>query len=359
MGDVCPGVGRQLGSFCARLSAGSSRSALGGGRFEQLRESIAASFDGCGDWMERVVLYEPFDAGARPGDGRRAARTSCVSSTAPRARPLRGGASTTPPPLRPSACGAAWPKNAWPAELDEEVAARVFEDEALAGEVAALRAVFRAPPDPCFVHTDTRTGNVLVDGAGGMFTIDYEFGQLGPRSFDIGHVLGVGFMCALAVQGLAAAEADGEASARPAAGPPSARPPQPPPAVTPEARRRQLAWLTSLSAEAWEGYLAASAAEGDGRRPPPSPSSLAEALGYAGATMMRWGIGEWNLFTMLSLPPDAGAARVAAVRRAVCLGTTLIVRRGEITSVREAQRLLECALEWDGSGTPPPALRAG
>jgi 5-methylthioribose kinase len=244
---------------------------------------------------------------------------------------------------------AACAKNAWPAELDEEVAAYVHNDGALLAEVAALRDLYRAPDDPCFLHTDTWTGNVLVDAGGGMTTIDYEFGQLGPPSYDIGHVLCVGIMSALTVQTHEALEAAGMGVCQAQTAGLSAD-------ALAAARRQQLAWLVRLPTEAWAAYETESAEQADGR--PLPPSRLADALGYAGITILRWSLGEFNLFTMLGLPEDCGAARLAAVRRAVYLGTALIRRRRQLCSMEAVQQLLECALTWDAQGPVPAALAA-
>lgn len=218
-------------------------------------------------------------------------------------------------------------------------------------EVAALRALRRDPgAAACLLHTDAWLGNLLVptwDGAKSAapsegaeaLIIDWEFGVTGPNSYDIGHTLGMLALGAILTRAYDEAgvpandDGDGSDGA---------------PLVPPKQRARQEEWLVSSIEELWAGFERGwRGAKPKGisaawRRAPPAPE-LADVLGYAGCAIIRWSIGQFNIFKNLGV--DEGTpAHEAAVRRAVDAGAALLARRREVKGAAEAAEFVRDVL---------------
>jgi 5-methylthioribose kinase len=236
-------------------------------------------------------------------------------------------------------------------ELDADVARLVYSDLRLLAEVVSLQQLFRNPMDPCFIHTDTWSGNILVNGScGTMHCIDFEFGQLGPQAYDVGHGLTTCMLNAVLVHASACLEAVGAGYCGEQTAGTSSE-------ALAAARQSQLAWLVPAAAALWAEHVAtrraAAGAQWSAER---EAQLLADALGYAGITMLRWSIGEFNMFTMHGMPLDIFGVRVGAMRRAVYLGCALLRRRRSLGSMAAAQQLLEAALAWNGRSCCAPAV---
>lgn len=140
----------------------------------------------------------------------------------------------------------------------------------------------------------------------------------------MGHMLGTLLSCALCARGL------GEAG------------------VLAEARPAQEAWLTASLDQAWAAYWAVRRDKGPAAGLPSSAADecflLADALGFAGAVLLRWAVGAYNIAQMMGLEPGS-AAHIATVRRAMHLGSALVRLRRRIPTVAAASAMLLAALE--------------
>ncbi|KAI8474892.1 MAG: kinase-like domain-containing protein [Monoraphidium minutum] len=282
-GAVYPGLGARLGSAMARLAFGASPEVMGRRAFAALEAAVEESAS-VADVMTDHTLILPFDRAA--------------------------------------------PHNSWPAELGPEVEAGIYGDAALMAEVAVLRALRASPGARCFLHTDAWVNNILVpEWAEGtpageeLALVDFEFGTVGPNSYDIGHTIGTLLLAAITVRGYADAGAGGGAEG----------------AVPRQRRAEQEEWLVASAAEAWAAFCGAWAAQAKRRMPwqrRPAAPPLADAVGYAGIVVVRWSIGQFNIFRNLGLE-DGTPAYTAAVRAAVRVGGALIRRRHEIGSADE------------------------
>jgi hypothetical protein len=228
--------------------------------------------------------------------------------------------------------------NDWPDVLGAEVAARVHGDAALLAEVAALRAAHDAPgAAACLVHRDVWSGNVLcADDT--THVIDMEFGGPGPAAYDIGHALA--HLVLLAFIARAHAEADDAAAGGAGGG------------AVPAARRRaQEAWLLGAVGEAHAAFADALAAAAPGGAP---AAPLADVLGFAGVTMLRWSLGQFCLPEHLGIERNSPEF-VAATARAVRVGAAAITGRH---AMRSAGALAELArAELAGQPAKAPGRR--
>ncbi len=71
---------------------------------------------------------------------------------------------------------------------EDFVRARLYEDEALHGEVAALRNGFMNNAQ-ALIHGDLHSGSIFANEQG-IKVIDPEFAFYGPMGYDIGNVIG-------------------------------------------------------------------------------------------------------------------------------------------------------------------------
>ena len=150
-----------------------------------------------------------------------------------------------------------------------------------------------------------------------------ELALLGHSLFDMGHLFGTLMMSALCARGL------GEAG------------------DAPEARPAQEAWLAAGVAEGWEAYWAVRRERGPPAGLPCSAADeralLPDALGFAGAVLLRWTVGQFNIAEVMGLQPGT-PPHTAAVRRAVHLGSALVRLRRRVPSAAAAADMLRAAL---------------
>jgi 5-methylthioribose kinase len=247
---------------------------------------------------------------------------------------------------------AANPKNTCPPELAAEASRLVYDNARLRAELASLQRLYHKCVDPCFVHADIWAGNLLINGSSGtMYCIDFEFGQLGPQAYDVGHGLTTCMLNAVVVHALAGLEAAGSGCCGEAVAGISSE-------ALAAARQSQLAWMVPGAATLWAEHVATRRAAAGARWSAEREAQLlADAIGYAGIAMLRSSIGQYTLWHGHGMP--MGEVRVAAVRRAMYLGSALLRRRRSLRSMAAAQQLLEAALAWDGrSCCAPTALDA-
>jgi len=254
-------------------------------------------------------------------------------------------------PASRTTAAAANPKNTCPPELAAEASRLVYDNACLRAELATLQQLFRDPADPCFVHADIWAGNLLINGSSGtMHCIDFEFGQLGPQAYDVGPAMSTCMVNAVLVHALAGLEAAGSGCCSEAVAGISSE-------ALAAARQSQLAWLVPAAAALWAEHVATRrAAAGPRWSAEREAQLLGDAIGYAGVAILRSSIGQYTLWHGHGMP--MGEVRVAAVRRAMYLGSALLRRRRSLGSMAAAQRLLEAALAWDGRSAAPAALEA-
>jgi 5-methylthioribose kinase len=209
-------------------------------------------------------------------------------------------------------------------------------------EVECMRRLRSGGGSPCFAHTDVWLNNILVpewpEGGGGgsqqqevvPTIVDFEFGAIAPTSYDIGHTLGMLVLAAFLVRAYSDG-ADGGAV-------PGAR------------RREQEDWLLASVGEAWAEFervwrgLQQRRSPWRQRAALPPPPLLADALGFAGCTVIRWAIGQFNIFRSLGVGDASGAAHCAAVRRAVHAGAAMLRGRHAIKSTDEVADIARAEL---------------
>lgn len=202
--------------------------------------------------------------------------------------------------------------NHWLPELGD-LAAEFRADARLRTEVAELRYVFMTEAQ-ALLHGDLHTGSIMVgrrDGADVVRVFDPEFSFVGPIGLDLGLFWGNALVSEIRADTLGRA---GDHGAQLAAS-----------WAAFEAEFRRL-WPTRVDTFFDDAYL-----ERFLRR------VWEQSLGFAGAEIVRRIIGFAHLTDLTTLPDP-----VAASRRALRLGRTLIVDRRELGTpdgVREAARV--------------------
>jgi 5-methylthioribose kinase len=162
---------------------------------------------------------------------------------------------------------------------------------------------------------------------------------MGPSSYDIGHVIGQLLLSAVLVQAFCDVE-ESEAAEEGLDSNEAAFP-------SIVARKGQVAWLLSSVQEAHDELvkvLAAAAATSSSCSVPVPP--LQDILGYAGCCIIRWSIGQFNLFAPYLSP--VSVAMCDSVYRAVLIGTTLL-RERKTMQVSEAIEIAKLALKESSS----------
>jgi 5-methylthioribose kinase len=210
-------------------------------------------------------------------------------------------------------------------ELDADAAALRADAPAKAA-AAALKARF-AGGAQALLHGDLHTGSLMVTPEH-TWAIDPEFAFVGPIGFDVGKVLANLLLALFASDGLASVE---------------------------KPRTAQRAWLRETASAVWEGFAAefvalwdeGVAAEGGAGGGALAPAALfgdaapgggaaraaaqrallagvwADAVGFAGAAMVRRVVGIAHVEDLEAIEPRA--ARAACERRALRFGRRLLV----------------------------------
>lgn len=297
-GSIYPGLGEQLGRFTASLIAGTSPAAMGIEAFDKLCDTLDAS-GSVAELMTAHVLYLPFEA---------------------------------------DHLGNNWPAST---KVDALVRSQVYKSKELMDQVRELRLLRSSPPPDqlVFLHTDiwinnilchhTRAGQVVnKDDPPSISIIDFEFGTLGPSSYDIGHIIGQLVLSLCLVQ----AYAEVECSEAEEEGMPldvsSAAP-----------RQAQIEWLLESIEEAHASLLKTLKETAPEATVPP----LEDIFGFAGCTVLRWSLGQFNIFNPYLSP--VSVAMADSVYRAVLIGVTLLKERRQMQSMQDLIRVIRTALK--------------
>ncbi|MEN3791567.1 S-methyl-5-thioribose kinase [Fulvimarina sp. MAC3] len=224
---------------------------------------------------------------------------------------------------------------------NETIAAELRADQDLKRAASEMKYVFRTKSE-ALIHGDLHTGSVMVT-EDDTRVIDAEWALHGPMGFDLGALIGNLFLAAISQPGHATAENDRDEAAE---------------------------WMLQAAADVWEHFSARflRLAEEDASEffAPDVLSSadrqaivaghlrsvLADAIGFAGAKMIRRiiGISHVEDFERISDVPLRARLESHALRTA----RRLLLERNDLTSIAEAIAILrEEALETSADRVRP------